>query len=114
MSFRKRLDRIERYFERYTERNARIDDMKRVIARMWARNEIILADRAKNLEFEERELSPEAKRLIEEDTEQSRWADQALWERYARANKTTDFAATEGRLYIPLEVRLNLYRAEEG
>ena len=106
MSFRKRLDRIERI--------AGSGDMEQVKARMWARTEIIHADRAKNLGLEERELSPEAKRLIEEDTEQSRHADQALWERYARANKITDFAAAEGRLYIPLEVRLKQYRAEEG
>ena len=107
MSLRKRLERIER--------NAGSgDNMKQVIARMSARTEIIHADRAKNLGLEGRELSPEAKRLIEEDTEQSRHADQALWERYARANKITDFAATEGRLYIPLEVRLNRYRAEDG
>ncbi len=106
MSFRKRLDRIERY--------AGSGDMEQVKARMWARTEIILADRANNLGLEGRELSPEAKRLIEEDTEQSRHADQALWERYARANKITDFAATEGRLFIPLEVRLKRYAAEDG
>lgn len=110
MSFRKRLDRIERNIER----NVRSGDMEQVIARMWARTEIILAEREKNLGLEERELSPEAKRLIEEDTEQSRRADQALWERYARANQITDFAATEGRLYIPLEVRLKQYRAEDS
>ena len=111
MSFRKRLDRIERNIER----NVRSGDMEQVIERrMWARTEIILADRANTLGLEGRELSPEAKRLIEEDTEQSRRADQALWERYARTNKITDRAATEGRLYIPLEVRLNRYREEDG
>ena len=107
MSLRKRLDRIEKIA-------GSSGDREQVIARMWARTEIILADRAKNLGLEGRELSPEAKRLIEEDTEQSRRADQALWERYARANKITDRAATEGRLYIPLEVRLKKYRAEDG
>ncbi len=111
MSFRKRLDRIERIIER----NVRSGDMEQVIERrMWARTEIIHADRAKNLGLEGRKLSPEAKRLKEEDTEQSRRSDQALWERYARANKITDFAATEGRLYIPLEARLKQYRAEDG
>ena len=103
---RKRLERIEQH--------AGGGEFEKVIARMWARAEIVNAERAKDWGLEVRELSPEAKKLLEEDSVQSRRADKAVWERHAKANKITDLAAAEGRLYIPLEVRLKRYAEEDG
>ena len=57
----------------------------------------------------EKALSPEDEALLAGDSDELRRADQALWDRYAKANKITDFMGIE-----PIAVRIGQWEAEDA
>ncbi len=57
----------------------------------------------------EKALSPEDEALLAGDSDELRRADQALWDRYAKANKITDFMGIE-----PIALRIQRWEAEDA
>jgi hypothetical protein len=82
-----------------------------VIERMTMRTKVELLKFQNSTGKSEINLPKEAEKLLGEDTDAQRRADQTAWETYARANRLTNILAVEGRLIIPLAARLQHYRA---
>ncbi len=104
MNLRKRIERLEKQL-------ATPEDFAEVWGRMRARM-MLKIRRWETLDGEvEKPLSPEDQALLAGDTDELRRADQALWDKYAKANKVTDLEANDGALYVPIAIRIGQWEA---
>ena len=107
MNLRKRIERLEKQL-------ATPEDFGEVWDRMRARIRLKIR-RWETPDGEvEKPLSPEDQALLAGDTDELRRVDQALWDRYAKANKITDLTAPPGCAIEPIAIRMQRWEAEDA
>ncbi len=107
MNLRKRIERLEKQMvtpEGFEEVWDRMRARMRLKIRMWETSDGEV----------EKPLSPEDEALLAGDSDELRRADQAVWDRYAKANKVTDLEANDGALYVPIAIRVGQWEAEDA